>query len=136
MRSPASATTLPSPPRATEAATQLDALASAATDTKPAYGAPAALATLVRASTTYLGGGCVHPPTGTPDAKLAADLAKLPVDFYAAYHVPFFATWIPCERAAILAATGDVAGARALLEPIAKRAPNRTWIESTVSKLP
>ena len=51
-----------------------------------------------------------------------------PLDFYAAYHVPFFATWAVCERAAALAATGDRAGARALLESYARRAPNRAWL--------
>jgi hypothetical protein len=52
----------------------------------------------------------------------------VPVDFFAAYHVPFFATWAICERAAALAKTGDRAGARALLESWAARAPNRTWL--------
>ena len=52
----------------------------------------------------------------------------VPIDFYAAYHVPFFATWQACERAAALAARGDRAGAAAVLQPIATRAPGRSWL--------
>jgi hypothetical protein len=56
----------------------------------------------------------------------------VPMDFYAAYHVPFFATWAVCERAALLAANGDRAGAAGLLQAVANKAPNRTWITSAL----
>jgi tetratricopeptide (TPR) repeat protein len=120
------------PARAGEIAAQLEALAEAATEERPAYGAPRALAALVRARAAFLGGGCVVDPA-RPDVRVAEprpDPAAydLPLDFYAAYHVPFFATWAVCERAAALAAVGDRAGARAVLEAHASRAPNRTWL--------
>jgi len=65
---------------------------------------------------------------------MAVDAYAAPVDFFAAYHVPFFATWQVCERAALLAATGDRAGAVALLGPIAARAPNRSWLLDTLAR--
>ncbi len=121
------------PDRATEIASQLDALAADAVPTKPAYGAPASLAGLVRARARFFGGACVLPPdpsTATPiaDPKLGAAYTA-PLDFYAAYHVPFFATWALCERAALLAASGDKAGAAVLLDAAAAKAPNRTWLK-------
>src|SRR5690606_24982826 len=100
------------PARAGEVAAELDALAAAATAVRPAYGAPGALAALVRARAASFGGAClvdparpdVAPPSpAPPDPEAYA----APIDFYAAYHVPFFATWAVCERAAALAATGD-----------------------------
>jgi len=120
------------PARAGEIAGQLDALADAATELRPAYGAPRSLAALVRARAAFFGGGCVVEPTRS-DVLVASpkpDPAAYggPLDFYAAYHVPFFATWAACEKAAALAATGDRAGARALLEGYARRAPNRAWL--------
>jgi len=57
----------------------------------------------------------------------------VPLDFYAAYHVPFFATWQVCERAAALGAAGDRAGARAALAEVAARAPNRRWVEQAAA---
>jgi tetratricopeptide (TPR) repeat protein/predicted Ser/Thr protein kinase len=68
------------PARAEDIAQQLDALAADATDVQPAYGAPAALATLLRARAA---GAC------TP--------ATQPLDFYATYHVPLFTKWARCE---------------------------------------
>ena len=67
------------PGHAEEIAKQLDALAAEATETQPAYGDPASLASLVRARAN---GGCV---------RVAG-----PLDFYATYHVPLFATWTRC----------------------------------------
>ena len=119
------------PAHTTQIATQLDALAAEATPTKPAYGAPASLAALVRARATFFGGACVLPadPTAaTANANLEAAYTA-PLDFYAAYHVPFFATWALCERAALKAAAGDKAGAAALLDAAAAKAPNRTWLK-------
>lgn len=111
-------------------AARLDALAAAATPQRPAYGNPASLASLVRASATFFGGACLTTNvTGTPPAEDAA--YRVPLDFYVAYHVPFFATWATCERAAALAAKGDRAGARALLEPIAA---NRWWLLQTIER--
>jgi hypothetical protein len=74
-------------------------------------------------------------PAPPPPAPKPPDDAAYtaPLDFYAAYHVPFFATWAVCERAAARAAAGDPAGARALLEPYAKRAPNRAWLEKALA---
>ena len=127
------------PARAGEIAGQLDALADAATDVRPAYGAPRSLAALVRARAAFFGGAClvdparadVRPPSPAPPDDTAY---TAPLDFFAAYHVPFFATWAVCERAAARAAAGDPAGARALLEPYAKRAPNRAWLERTLAR--
>jgi serine/threonine-protein kinase len=120
------------PARAGEIAGQLEALAAAATPARPAFGAPGALAALVRARAAFFGGACVVDPA-RPDVRVAdgapdPEAYAVPVDFPAAYHVPFFATWAICERAAALAATGDRAEARELLEGYAKRAPNRTWL--------
>jgi tetratricopeptide (TPR) repeat protein len=113
-----------------EIAEQLDELAAAATPQRPAYGKPAALATLVRARATFFGGACLVATTeGTPPADDTA--YRVPLDFYVAYHVPFFATWATCERAAMLAAKGDNAGARALLEP---RAASRWWLRQTIER--
>ncbi len=123
---------------ADQAATELDALAAAATPARPAYGAPASLAKLVRASAQFFGGACVLPPPppdprGLTDPSLSVAYAA-PLDFYAAYHVPFFATWAVCERASLLAANGDRAGAASLLRAIADKAPNRTWIVTTAKR--
>jgi hypothetical protein len=113
-------------------ADDLDRLAAEATEVMPAYGAPASLAGLVRARTRFFGGGCVvevkpSPPTTSDSGALDAAYSA-PLDFYAAYHVPMFATWAICERAALRAATGDRAGAAAMLRPVAERAPGRTWL--------
>jgi hypothetical protein len=118
------------PAHADDIARQLDALAAAATPAHPAYGAPASLAALVRARAQFFGGACVIDRDVSTTAPATADGAAyaLPVDFYAAYHVPFFATWAVCEHAALLAARGDRAGAAALLRPVATRAPGRTWL--------
>jgi tetratricopeptide (TPR) repeat protein len=121
------------PARALEIAGQLDALAAEATDARPAYGAPASLANLVRARARFFAGGCLVDPARadlvppTPGPPLL-DAYTEPLDFYAAYHVPFFATWALCERAAAVAASGDRAGAKAILGPAANRAPNRSWL--------
>lgn len=118
------------PSDAPRAAAELDALAAAATPVQPAYGSPASLAALVRARTKFFGGACVLPPETT--AANGADEAPylLPLDFYAAYHVPFFATWPVCERAALLEARGDPHAAAALRAAFTSRAPGRTWIRS------
>jgi len=116
----------------------LEALAAKASELEPAYGAPGSLAALVRARASFFGGACLVDPrradlggtTASLDARPTS--YEVPIDFYAAYHVPFFATWAACERAALVAATGDRAGARAILEPIALRAPNRAWLIRTI----
>jgi tetratricopeptide (TPR) repeat protein len=119
-------------------AADLDALAGEAMPTKPAYGAPSSLAALVRARTQFFGGACLidpaRPDVATPVGAIDDKAYDVPLDFYATYHVPFFATWALCERAALRAARGDKAGARALLEPIAKRAPNRSWITASLKR--
>ena len=118
------------PANAEPIARELDALAADATPIRPPYGAPSSLAKLVRARAQFFGGGCVVTSTdGTPPADDSA--YRAPLDFYAAYHVPYFATWAACEHAAMLAVT-DKAAARAVLEPIAARG-NRPWIQSTLA---
>lgn len=120
-------------------AAQLDDLAFQAQPTHPAYGSPTSLARLVRARIHFFGGGCVIDPTradvATPPSAIDEARYTAPLDFYGAYHVPFFATYALCERAALLASEGDRAGARALLEPVAKRAPNRTWLLDALARL-
>jgi serine/threonine protein kinase/tetratricopeptide (TPR) repeat protein len=124
------------PERAEEIASQLDALADDATDARPAYGSPSSLAKLVRARATFFAGACVVDPARA-DIKpphLGAPIAEAyttPLDFFAAYHVPFFSTWALCERAA---ATGDRTKAREILEPAANRAPNRKWLLDTLKR--
>lgn len=119
------------PASADAIADALDALAAQATELRPAYGAPASLAKLLRARARFFGGGCIIDPA--PDTR--ADRGPLDpaiydvwLDFYAAYHIPFFATYATCEKAAVLAAKGDRPGARKLLTEIAERGKNRTWL--------
>ena len=123
------------PAHAEDIAAQLDALAADATPVKPAYGAPISLARLVRARAKFFGGACMLPPgpEATPDPSLEAAYAS-PLDFYAAYHLPLFATWALCESAALRAAKGDRAGAAQMLENAAAKAPNRTWLTETAKR--
>ncbi|HEX4453391.1 MAG TPA: serine/threonine-protein kinase [Kofleriaceae bacterium] len=121
------------PAHADTIAAQLDELAANATPTDPPYGAPASLAQLVRARAKFFGGGClidVAPANANVDEAAYA----APLDFYAAYHVPFFATYAICEHAALLAAKGDRAAAKALLAPVATRAPNRGWLLAALAR--
>jgi tetratricopeptide (TPR) repeat protein len=120
-------------PKATEAAIrELDALAAAASELAPAYGDPASLADLLRAHQRFPGAGClkVTAPPAPPDEALAElDAAwTAPSDFYAVYHVPFFASWATCERALLAWARGDPRGAAEILAPVAERAPGRSWL--------
>lgn len=120
------------PANAESIAQQLDALANESTPTQPAYGAPASLAVLVRVRAKFFGGGCVLPATKAlvaPPTELLVSY-DVPLDFYAAYHVPFFATYAICERATALAATGEKARARELLDEVTARAPGRRWISA------
>ncbi len=123
------------PKRVELAGRELDRLASEATPTRLAYGAPASLAALVRARARFFGGGCLKPiaPEGTADATLVSSYS-LPVDFYAAYHVPYFATWSICEHAALLNALGQRAAARERLVRSTQAAPNRRWLLDTVHR--
>ncbi len=104
------------PVHAEDIATQLDALAASATELEPAYGAPASLAALVRARAHFFGGGCVVDPAREPKASGPLDEAAyaMPRDFFAAYHLPFFASWGICERAALLMSQGHRDEAEAL----------------------
>jgi serine/threonine protein kinase len=112
---------------AEDIAAKLDALAAEATPTRPSYGFPRSLAALVRARAKFFGGACVvDVPSSAPAIDETA--VEVPLDFYGAYHVPFFATWAICERAALRNAKGDRNGAATLLQPIVDRAPNRTWL--------
>ncbi len=123
------------PGSASAIADQLEALAAEATELRPAYGAPSSLAKLLRARATFFGGGCIVDPEASISATMRADRRTLDpaiydvwLDFYAAYHIPFFATYASCEKAAVLAAKGDRAGARKLLTELAERGNNRTWL--------
>jgi hypothetical protein len=60
----------------------------------------------------------------------------MPGDFYAAYHVPYFSTWAPCERAALLVSRGEPAKASEILEDLAARAPGRSWVVRALQRLP
>ncbi len=124
------------PTNADAIAAQLEALAAAATAVEPAYGSPASLASLVRARQQFFGGGCVitAPPPSTPPSSTLLSSYDVPVDFYAAYHVPFFATYAVCEKAAALAALGDSDGAVRALKG-AMKAPGRLWLENQIERL-
>jgi len=120
------------PTQADAIARELDALAAEGTGAHPAYGAPASLAALVRARARFLGGGCVVAGDRTAPADLDPAIYDQPLDFFAAYHVPFFATWAICEQAALYAARGDRARAAQLLAPAATKAPHRDWLISAM----
>ncbi len=125
------------PARALEIAAMLDQLATDATDKQPAYGMPASLAGLLRARAGFFGGACVVDPARadvTPAERTATPAAayQAPLDFYAAYHVPYFATWALCERAAWLAAHGQRSEAAALLHAAVSRAPHRRWLINAI----
>jgi len=125
------------PAHAEDAARALDQLASAATPLHPAYGQPEALARLVRARARFFGGACVIavPPPAAPDAEAAAAVeraSRAPLDFYAAYHVPFFRTWQACEDAALLAAQGHRDRAAAALAPHLR--PYRWWLTDDAAR--
>jgi serine/threonine protein kinase len=127
------------PALAEVAAAELDGLAATASAIDPAYGEPAQLAALARARTRFFGGGCLVPPPPAPlpagDVAAALDAVyRGPVDFYAAYHVPFFATWATCERAALLAGH-DRPRARTLLQATADRGPGRWWLLDDLATL-
>jgi hypothetical protein len=112
------------PANAEPIARQLDALAAEASELRPAYGDPAALARLVRARVKFFGGACILAPDARPPpADLRYD--DVAVDFFAAYHVPYFATWIACESAALHAARGETPQAAAALAPFA----TKPWVK-------
>ncbi|MBV8758544.1 MAG: serine/threonine protein kinase [Deltaproteobacteria bacterium] len=117
------------------AAAQLDALAAEATDLHPAYGNPTALAALVRARAHFFGGACVTTPDPSLDGAVDAAAYDQPLDFFAAYHIPFFATWAVCEHAALLAARGDKRRAVELLRSVTDKAPNRAWLRAALASL-
>ena len=116
------------PDRAEVVASELEKLAAEATPTKPAYGAPAALAKLVRTRAKFFGGACLVPQKAEMPKGIDEDVYTVKTDFYGAYHVPLFSTYAVCEHAALLEARGDAAGATALLRVVADRAPGRTWL--------
>lgn len=121
------------PSHAEDIASQLDALAAAATPTLPAYGNPASLAALVRARARFFGGGCVVDPAESA-SEVDEATYKAPPDFYATYHVPFFQTWAVCENAALRASRGDRAGAAALIRPSAIRSEGRAWLADDLAR--
>ncbi|MEO8844182.1 MAG: hypothetical protein ABI591_13250, partial [Kofleriaceae bacterium] len=119
------------PDRVPVVAQELEKLAAEATPTHPAYGAPAALAKLVRARASFFGGACLVPVKPmVPPKDLDEDVYTVKTDFYGAYHVPLFATYAVCEHAALLRARGDAVGAAALLQAVADKAPGRAWLET------
>lgn len=127
-----------SDPRVDVAIAELVALAAAATPTRPAYGAPASLAAILRARKHFTGEGCLKPrppPTAEIDAAaIERDLAG-PIDFYAAYHVPFFSTWAICERAWLAFSVSDRDRALELLRRVATRAPGRWWLDDDLTRM-
>ncbi len=127
--------------RRDEALAQLDVLHPDSDDEPPPYGSPISLRLLVMRANEFLAGGCIVDPTRKDLQPYRADHVIGPpteyegaVDFYAAYHVPFFATWAVCEEAALLAAQGKRAEAAALLRPVAERAPGRTWLLAALKR--
>jgi tetratricopeptide (TPR) repeat protein len=117
------------PEQAEEVAAEIDRLASEAGPTNPAYGSPGSLAALVRARARFFGGAClVH---GDRQGTVAEAVYDMPKDFYATYHVPFFATWSVCEQAALRLMRGERDRAVELLHSVAAKAP-RTWILKTL----
>jgi serine/threonine protein kinase/tetratricopeptide (TPR) repeat protein len=129
-------------PRIDIARGQLDSLAAAATPTRPAYGDPAALASLIRARQQFTSNGCLRPrpPPRQPviDPAVAAAIERdlaVSIDFYASYHLPFFATWAICERAWLAHTTGDRARAHALLTAVASLAPGRWWLVDDLASM-
>ncbi|MCW5800878.1 MAG: protein kinase [Deltaproteobacteria bacterium] len=128
------------PRRGEEAAKLLDALAAEASDPRPAYGSPASLARLVRARLAFFGGACLVDPARPDVAPLhPSDVSEeaftQDVDFYGAYHVPFFASWALCERAALLASHGQRLAAKALLERAIARGAHRTWLANAMKSM-
>ncbi len=120
------------------AISQLDALAAASSALAPAYGDPAQLAGLLRARASFDGGGCLRPataPLAPPDRAALEPAYAAPPDFYAVYHLPLFASWATCERAALAAFAGAPDEALALLAPIAERAPGRWWLLDDLERL-
>ena len=119
-------------------ARQLDSLTSEAVPSQPVYGAPAALAKLVRARARFFGGGCVVDPTRadvvTERTALDPSAYDVPLDLPMAYHVPYFFAWATCEQAALLAADGNRAAAAAKLRPLATAAPNRRWLLTALER--
>ncbi|NVB84009.1 MAG: hypothetical protein HOV81_36880, partial [Kofleriaceae bacterium] len=81
------------------------------------------------------GGGCVVEPA-EPASTVDEAAYDAPLDFYAAYHVPFFQTWATCEHAALLASRGDQEAAMKLLEPVATRSPGRAWLLDDLPRHP
>jgi len=110
-----------------QAIAQLEQLATDATPTKPAYGAPASLAKLLSVAQQFASGGCVLPPGPQNAAGIDEHVYDVKVDFYGAYHVPFFATYAVCEHAALLQARYD-SQAAALLDAVKQKAPGRSWL--------
>ena len=93
----------------------------------------------MRARASFFGGGCLVDPKRADAAVIPTEVDEsayaVPLDFYAAYHVPFFSTWAACEHAALLAHRGDRDAARQLLRDIAQRAPGRAWVEAALERL-
>jgi tetratricopeptide (TPR) repeat protein len=111
-----------SPENIDPALLQLDALSSRGTLLKPAYGFPGNLARLLRARVLFDGGGCVREPAAAAVTPATAERVRALLedadDFYASYHIPFFATYAECERAALLAASGKPGDAAAKLRAL------------------
>ncbi len=88
----------------------------------------------MRARARFFSGACIASPAPSVHGDLDPQSFTVPLDFYAAYHVPFVATWEVCEHAGWLAAHGDQPGATALLEPVSRRA-KRAWIDKALAQL-
>jgi serine/threonine protein kinase/tetratricopeptide (TPR) repeat protein len=123
------------PERAEEIALHLDSLSTAAMPTLPAYGAPASLAALLRARAKFFGGACLVAEASGEPAAVDESVYEAQLDFYAAYHVPFFATWSLCELAMSKAMKGDRAKAIEMLRAASAHGTSRHWLDSTVKRI-
>lgn len=93
------------PDKSEAAITELEALAAAGTPLRPPYGFPVKLANLLRARQLHFGGACRRDtsPAPIPADQMERVRALLGDgrDFFAQYHIPFFAEYASCELDAL-----------------------------------
>jgi serine/threonine protein kinase len=93
------------PDKVDVAIAELEKLEAAGSPLRPAYGFPGNLADLLRARKIHFAGGCrrdVAPPEiSDADRARALELLEGGRDFFAQYHIPFFADYARCEREAL-----------------------------------
>ena len=93
------------PDRIDVAIAELDKLAAAGSPLRPPYGFPKNLANLLRAKKIHFAGGCrreqPEAQISAADAAKARELIDSGRDFFAQYHIPFFAEYARCELEAL-----------------------------------